>query len=324
MTPTSETPSDAAPEAPSERAAGAAVVAAADAEGGWVTAAPPRAVEIVQRVVGFPNLVRTHGDLIVTSVQRELRGQFTGTLLGWFWPLISPLFMFAVYYFIFTKLLQFKMPDLPAGQEAAMGVFMFVGILVWSGFSESLVRGTSVIVDNGNLIKKVAFPSEILPLNVTLTNLVTMLFGMAVYVIGSAFVWELPDPHRLWWIPILLVLQALFTYGVALFLATLYVFLRDIQQIVTIVVTVWMFMTPIFWVPEAISGIEPYLPLIEANPLYHLVYGWRVVLMSAEPGFVFGPPMAPSVGIFAVWAVAAYALGYAFFSMAKRRFADEV
>ncbi|MEW6072764.1 MAG: ABC transporter permease [Planctomycetota bacterium] len=313
----------------------------ADAEG-WISTRPVRALEVGQRLVLLPALLWRHRDLVSTSVRRELGARFTGTVLGWIWPLVHPLFLFLVYYFIFTKLLQLKLASLPAGQEAALGVFMFVGIMVWAAISESLVRGTNAIVENGNMIKKLAFPAEILPLNVTLVGLVTLVFAVLVFIAGCVFtpMWVAPG-WGLLWIPVLLLLQCIFTYGLVLLLGTLHVFLRDTLQVVSVLATVWMFATPLFWVPltEVMGkGIEPYLPFIRANPLYHLVHAWRGALMgelvvpahetqhgwveavaATSPDFV-----GPSVLVFAVWAVAAFVVGFAFFVVGQRRFADEV
>ena len=91
------------------------------ADAGWISARPPRAVEVVERLTTFPALLARHRDLVSTSVRRGLEARFHGTLLGWLWPLVQPLFLFAVYYFIFTKLLQQRIPDLPPGQESALG-----------------------------------------------------------------------------------------------------------------------------------------------------------------------------------------------------------
>jgi lipopolysaccharide transport system permease protein len=293
---------------------------------GWVTASPPKAMEVVQHVLGFPTLVVRNWDLIVTSVQRELSAAFTGTVLGFFWPLLYPVFMFAIYYFIFTKLLAMKMPDLDPKYNPAMGVYMFIGVLVWAAFADALNRGASCIVDNGNLIKKVAFPSEILPLNVVLYGLVTMLFGMFVFLLATAVtpVWSFPAFTDLLWVPVLLLVQLLFAYGLALALATINVFLRDTMQVVAIAVTIWMFLTPLFWIPELIPGIEAYAGLIHANPMYHLVYCWRDVLMGAEPALIFGGNFGRSLSVFSVWAIAVFVLGYTFFTLSRRRFADEV
>lgn len=311
---------------------------ARDAEG-WITARPPQLVEVLRRIVMFPWTLMRNRDLVGTSVKRELQARFQGTLLGWAWPLVSPVFLFLVYYFIFTKLLQVKFPELPPEQESAMGIYMFVGILVWAAFGESLIRCCSVIVDNGNLIKKLVFPAELMPLNLVCVNLVTMMFGIAIYLIAVTLtpVWAAPDPVMLLWIPVFLVLQAVFTYGLGLALATLNVFLRDTAQVMGILVTVWMFVTPIFWAPELIpddeatgrSSIEPYLGIIQTNPLYHLVFVWRSVLMHEQPGFIFagseyGPSFYGSLATFALWALGSFVVGYALFIVSQRRFADEV
>ena len=156
-------PQSAVPAVPGDSEGPVAPVAPVD----WVTARPLRAVEILLRILRFPRLFVEHRDLISTSVKRELEARFKGTVLGWAWPLVQPLFLFTVYYFIFTELLQFKIPNLPEDKKAAMGVFMFVGITAWATIAETLTRGTNSIVENGNLIKKLAFPSEVLPLNLT-------------------------------------------------------------------------------------------------------------------------------------------------------------
>ncbi|QDU66689.1 ABC transporter permease [Engelhardtia mirabilis] len=302
---------------------------------GWITSDPPGPAHVVRRLVGLPTMLARHRDLIYTSVRRELEARFTGTLLGWLWPLVYPVFMFVVYYFIFARLLDLKLPDLPEGLEASMGIYMFTGILIWSGFGEGLVRATNVIVENGNLIKKLAFPTEILPLNMVLTHLVTMMFGVVAYVAvlhGSALFMETPifppPTAMLAWIPVLLLLQIVFTFGLGLLLATLQVFVRDTIQVTTLLVTIWMFITPIFWVanPEVMSSIEPFLDSLAFNPLYHLIYAWRVVLMSRQPeiAFVGEDSFIGSLGIFAVWSVAVFLVGYTFFVLSQRRFADEV
>ena len=317
-------------------------------------------------------MVVRHRDLITSSVKRELAVRFQGTLLGFLWPLVHPLFIFAVYYFIFTKLLSFKMPNLQPGQESAMGVYMFIGVVVWASFGESLGRGCNIIVENGNLIKKLAFPSETLPLNIVLVNVVTMIFGVAMFLLATFAtpVWKAPGIELLW-IPVLLTLQTLFTYGLVLILSTMQVFLRDTAQVVAIGVTVWMFLTPLFWVPEAIPQIAQYQGFIEANPMNHIVYAWREVLMGVESvlGEVLnytndlaipdhngkllveitrlvsegstveqaraavGADLVPlsmshslidSIRIFACWAVGMFVTGFSLFSLAQRRFADEV
>jgi ABC-type polysaccharide/polyol phosphate export permease len=140
---------------------------------------------------------------------------------------------------------------------------------------------------------------------------------------------------QLLWLPVILLLQGLFTYGLVLGLSTLQVFLRDTQQIVGMVTTVWMFATPIFWAPEVMKGpISAHMDLLALNPVYHLVGAWRGVLMGdlvipkfgeAAGGAAVSVAAIPGhLLAFGAWAVGAYVLGYTFFVMAQRRFADEV
>jgi homopolymeric O-antigen transport system permease protein len=303
---------------------------------GWVLSRPARALEVLQRIACFPALAHHYRDLVGTSLRRDLAARFQGTVLGWAWPVVQPLFLFGVYYFIFTQLLQQRMPDLPVEQRSAMGVYMFCGILVWGALGEALHRGTNVIVENGNLIKKLAFPSELLPLNVVLAGLTMMLFGIAVFVVGAVLtpIWPAPG-WSLLWLPLLVFLQGTFTYGLVLFLSTLQVFLRDTLQVVGMAVTIWMFLTPVFWVPEAMNrSVLEHGLLIGANPAYHLVRAWRGALMGdvyLEPsehiagGYAVSSAAVPHHAlVFAAWALGAYAVGHAFFVLSQRRFADEV
>jgi len=316
-------------------AAGVPAAPVPEAEPGpWVSARPTRTVEIVRRVLRFPHVVHEHRDLVVTSLKRDLAARFQGTVLSWAWPFLQPLFLFGVYYFIFTELLAQRFPDLPDSQKAAMGVYMFSALVPWQALAESLVRGTSVIVDNGNLIKKLAFPSELLPLNVVLASTTTMLCGVAMFVLATLVtpVWSAPGLSVLW-VPLLLVCQALFIYGLVLFLSTLHVFLRDTQQLVAMFTTVWMFLTPVFWAPQAIGEkIRTWMPVLSANPAYHMVQAWRGALMGdLVVQFQNGPAAVVSaadvpwhLAQLALWALVTYALGYAFFVLSQRRFADEV
>lgn len=313
--------------APLGAAAAPRAPAASRPEPPWVTSEPQGPGEYLRRLAGFPLTAWRHRDLIGSSVRRELEARFSGTLLGWAWPLLYPVFMFTVYYFVFTKLLAMRFPELPEQYEAAMGVYMFVGILSWTGFAEGMLRAGGVIVDNGNLIKKLSFPTELLPLNCVLVSTVTMLFGIAVFLLATPLVWVVPG-WGLGLVPLLLLIQVLFAYGLGLLLATLQVFLRDTMQLVSLLTTVWMFITPIFWVPsvKVLPDIGPFLPYLEINPLYHLVYAWRYALMSAQPEIAFQGPdhLWGSIGYVAAWAFGSFTVGHLFFQRSQRRFADEV
>jgi lipopolysaccharide transport system permease protein len=307
--------------------------------GVWIGADPPRVVHALRRILDFPRLLVQHRDFVSTTVKRELQSRFTGTLLGWLWPLVYPVFMFVVYYFVFVELLQQKIDGLTDDLKPAMGVFMFTGIIVWTGFAEGLSRGTLSIVENANLIKKLVFPTELLPLNSVLVAAVTMGFGILAYLVATLFgVWPTPTVDLLW-IPAILPLQLLFTYGLALFLATCNVFLRDTQQLVALLTTVWMFLTPIFWIPSATvmgEDIAPYLEPLENNPLHHMMHVWRSALMNRTELLAIEDPLVRSrldvfegdplhsLLIFGAWAVGVFVVGFVVYALSQRRFADEI
>src|SRR5688572_27899368 len=119
----------------------------------WVSARPTAWGEVLQPVVRIRWSVSKHWALVRTNRKRDIAARFQGTLFGWAWPVFRPLILFGIYFFIFTELIPQKLGELPEEMKAGMGVYMFSAMLAWSALSESLSRGTTVIVDNGNLIK---------------------------------------------------------------------------------------------------------------------------------------------------------------------------
>lgn len=265
--------------------------------------------------------------MLLTSVKRDLQARFRGTLLGFAWVLALPLLQFAIYAFIFTQLLGVKLGS-DAAPAGAMGVYMFTGTLVWSAFADAVQRSTTCVLDHRHVVQKLRFPAELLPVQVGLSSLVTFLAGALAFVLFTGFtnVWGPPGLRLLIWAPVLVGLQLLLTSGLGLALAALQVRLRDTLPVVGVLLTVGMFVTPVFWVPspEVLPGIEAWLGLVEANPLHHLVYAWRDLLMSGQPGLVFGGDFVHSVGVVAVWALAAFAGGSWLFFRADRHLADEI
>ncbi|HYC77006.1 MAG TPA: ABC transporter permease, partial [Planctomycetota bacterium] len=202
---------------------------------------------------------------------------------------------------------------------------MFVAMVPWHGFQEAVSRCATTVGENGNLIKKIAFPSELLPVYIVGYTLFNVVVGLLVFVAAarvSLGIW--PTPGLLWMVPVIFLLQAIFTLGLGFLLAATTVFLRDLVQIVPMVMTIWFFMTPIvYWrVPDA-----RFAWISDWNPMAHLVELYRTV-------FIFPPGLAPDVaegsvpwralGVFAAWAFVMLWLGLAVFRRKKYDFADEL
>ena len=215
------------------------------------------------------------------------------------------------YYFVFAVVLRVRFG---AGQGSGDFVFYFLcGMLPWLAFSEAVGRSPNVVLDHSNFVKRVVFPLEILPLNLTLTGLVTEFFALLIFLAallgtGRGIGWTAA------YFPLILVPQLLLTAGLCWFLAALGVFLRDIGQIMGFVLTVWFFVTPIVYPASALP--EGWQWLFEKNPMYTIVEAYRAVFLENTP------PSAASLAVLWAVAVAEFWLGYAWFYKVRKSFAD--
>ncbi|MCP3919633.1 MAG: ABC transporter permease [bacterium] len=275
---------------------------------------------------GAPGRLWRSRDLVWTFVARDLGARLRGTALGPLWPLIHPLALFAAYGFVFSTLLGIRMPGTAAELGHAYGVYLFTGTLVWAAFSEATSRAATSIVDHRHLVQRTAFPGEVLPFEIVLSTTVTQLIAVLAFVLACVLtpLWPAPGASLVW-LPAILVLQVTFTSGLALGLAALHVVRRDVAQIWSVVLTFFMFATPLFWVAssDVLPGIETWLPWIEWNPLHHLLRAWRAVLMGGAPVGLFTESPAPALLAFAPFAVAALVAGLGLFCGLERRFTDE-
>ncbi len=279
----------------------------------------------------YPFLIQRNMALVRNFFRREFLGRFRGSLLGVFWVLVHPIFLFLTYYLVFGLMFAVRSPE--GAHPLWYPMYLFTGVLAWTAFVETAVRCTTLIIENGNLIKKVAFPAQLLPLHLIAVNLVVYLVGVLAYYILSALTGFVFPGYGLLLLPLVLVVQALFTIGVGLILASWNVFFRDINQIFPIVANLWFFATPIFWYEEMLlgrggdlSGIRTLLGWLEWNPMTPLLRAHRAVLGIPLPDGT-APSMGyilDAVGTAALPAVFFFFFGFLVFRSLQHRFADEV
>jgi lipopolysaccharide transport system permease protein len=186
-------------------------------------------------------LVRYRG-LIQSLVARELKARYRGSVLGFFWSFINPLTLLLIYTFVF----KYVMPAAPQGTDP-YPLFMFCGLLPWTWFSSSLMESSGVLISGGNLIKKVLFPAEVLPIVTVTANMIH--FFLALPILGFFLIWfsaPLTVPE-LACFPLVVAVQLIFTLGCALILSALTVHFRDIRDILSNILTLWFFETPIIY-----------------------------------------------------------------------------
>ena len=221
-------------------------------------------------------LLRYRG-LISSLVARELKARYRGSALGFFWSFINPLMLLSIYSFVFKVIL----PGTHSTEVEPFALFMFCGILPWTWFSSSLSEAAGSLIAGGNLIKKVLFPAEILPLVSVLANLVHFLLGLPILIAFLFYYRRWPDGPDLFWFPVTVLVQLIFTSGLALILSALTVHYRDIRDILSNVLTLWFFSTPIiYWIKEA-PGLGKHV--LDLNPMTHIIVSYQEILFFTGP-----------------------------------------
>jgi len=270
---------------------------------------PPMAPWII--LSNFLQKIYTQRSLIRNFVARDLRARYIGSFMGLFWSVIHPVVLLVSYTFVFSVILGIRLQ--PDAGTRSYPLFLFCSILPWLFFSDTLQRSSTIIIDNANLVTKTLFPSEILPLAVLLSGFVNHLTGFAIllciifFTIGKVSVFILL-------IPVYFLLLMLFTLGIAWFVSSLNVFVRDVSQVLSVVLTFWFWFTPIMYSMDRFP--RKLLFLVRYNPMAHVVTGYRDCLLRRS---------MPDLNIMAVLALAAvivFAAGGLFFRKTKREFVD--
>ncbi len=256
------------------------------------------------------NLIRQRS-LIFQLVRRDFEQRFVGSAVGWIWSLIHPLVLLVAYTFIFTYCLRLRLE--PGQLTSNYPIFLFAGMLPWLLFQETLQRSATALVDYGNLIKKSVFPSEVVPVCIFLSNLLSHLLSVALLV-GAVAVWLERVSPMLVALPIYLVLTAFFSVGMAWVVASLQVYLRDTAHVLSVVLTFWFWLTPIFITENQFP--ERLRWLVTWNPLVYAVRGYRSSVLSSRL------PAAEDVAALAAFAAASFLAGGLFFRHTKKGFAD--
>ncbi|MCL4811781.1 MAG: ABC transporter permease [Vicinamibacteraceae bacterium] len=217
------------------------------------------------------HLVRYRG-LVQSLVVRELKARYRGSVLGFFWSFINPLLLLLVYTFVFSVVL----PGTHAPEIEPYALFLFCGLLPWTWFSSSLNESAGVLISGGNLIKKVLFPAEVLPIVTVLANMVHFFFGLPILALFLVYYDAPLQLSELVWFPVVVLVQLLLTLGFGLFLSALTVHFRDIRDILSNLLTFWFFATPIIYPMTMAPGMGK--TLLNLNPFTHLAVSYQEIL----------------------------------------------
>lgn len=252
-------------------------------------------------------------DLIWPLARRMTLARYRGSALGLLWALLTPAVMIAVFTFIFAGVFGARFTENGSTWEYAL--YLFCGLLPWAAFSETLLQSAGIVVAHANLVKRVVFPLETLPVAQALAALVTQLFGTVALLVATVVVRQELHATALW-LFVLLVPQLLLTLGGAWLVASLGVFVRDTSQVLGLLLMVWMYLTPILY-PEHVVPAR-FRGALELNPFTPLVRSYRRALLEGSQPDWAGLAYATAL------AAALFLLGYWWFARTRKNFADVI
>lgn len=246
-------------------------------------------------------------ELLKSNVKKEIRGKYKGSFLGVIWSFVNPLLTVLVYAIIFPYILR-------QDQDNYL-IFLIVAIIPWNFFVTVLNQGTTTILANANIIKKVYFPREILPLSIVLSGLVNFLISCIIILFFVLF-GGLGISPVIFYLPIIILIQFALSLGIVFMISAINVYIRDVEYIVNFVLTLAFYATPILYdasfMPAKIQG------LLNLNPMKHLIDAYRSIFYYKQT------PNFAALSILALFSFGILIFGYAIFKKLERGFAEEV
>lgn len=246
--------------------------------------------------------------LLASFARREVLNRYTGSVAGLGWALAHPLALLAVYGFVFSTVFRIKLP--PEAGAASYTAFVAVTLWPWLMFADALDRGMGAIRANAELIRKVAFPHRLLIEAAVLASFAVHMVGYLVVLVVLRLMGEPIHLAGLPWAMLLLAMLAMGTVGIAAFLATLQVLLRDVQQVVAVLMALLFYATPVLYPASLVP--ERFRPWLQANPLAWVVERLREVMLAGAPpspvdiGIAFASLSALAAGLWVFQRVSPY------------------
>lgn len=248
-------------------------------------------------------------ELLGNLIKREIAQRYKQSILGYAWIILNPLFQLVVMSFVFSLILRVKSFDVP------FIIFLSVALLPWNFFANSLVSSTNSLVDNRSLITKIYFPREILVIASIVAKLVDFGFSLIILVLFF-IIFKIPVTIYFVWFIVILLIQIIFTLGFSLIVSALNLFYRDIQYLLSMILMLWMYLTPIMYPVEMIP--ERFRFIFKLNPMAVIVNAYRQVLLGGS-----GPNLG-SLSLALFLSIFTFLFGFYIFKKLEGKFADYV
>jgi len=247
-------------------------------------------------------------EMIFSLIRKDLRSRYKGSALGFLWTFINPLLQLVVYTIVFSILFPTNIDK--------FYIFLFIGLVPWLFFNTAIVGGSTSVVSQENLIKKIYFPRQVLPISYVTSGFVNMLLTFIVIFLVLFFSGFGIAYETLWALPIVMLVEYLLALGIAMIMSALTVYVRDLEYILGIVAMCWMYLTPILYEIDTIP--EEYRYLIYLNPMTGVIRCYRDILYYKQlPELeVLGSAFGVGLGFLIV--------GFIVFERLQRHFVEEL
>lgn len=245
--------------------------------------------------------------MLKTLVKQDINGRYKGSFLGFLWTLLNPLLMLGVYSLVFQFVFR-------TGIEH-YSIYLFICLMPWNSFANTIANGTTCVSNNASILKKVYFPREILPLAVVISNTIQYFFSaiiifIALLVSGVGISWFAL------FLPVIVLIQAIFSLGITFLLSSANVYIRDVQYIMNPIMMIWMYACPILY---SISMVpERFLGIYKLNPMTLIMQEYQNILYNKT-----FPDFLNLVVVFGI-SIVVLIIGYLVFNKLQNRFAEEV
>lgn len=208
-------------------------------------------------------------ELLKTNVKKEIRGKYKNSFLGVLWSFLNPLLQIAVYAIVFPLILKNDQPNYV--------IFLCSALIPWTFFATTFTRSAATIIENGNIIKKVYFPREIMPLSIVTSEAVNFLISTLIIVIFVMF-YGLGLTKYVIYYPIVLLVQYIFLLAIALVVSSVTVYIRDLQHLIGVALQLLFYATPIVYAGDTIP--ENFRWILNINPMTHIINGYRDIFYN--------------------------------------------
>ena len=245
-------------------------------------------------------------EMIFSLVRRDLKGRYKGSALGFFWTFLNPLLQLGVYTMVFSVILRNGIND--------YYLFLFVALVPWIFFSSCISSGTSCIWQQQDMVKKIYFPREVLPISFVTSNFINMVLSLLVVFGVLLFSGKGLHLEALIFLPLIMAVEYILALGITLILCGLDIYFRDLEYLMGIITMAWQFLTPVMYGIEQVP--ERYLPVFYMNPMTAVIVSYREILYYGTPPKVQTLGLAVAEGIFLCL------LGFFVFGRLKRHFAE--